>query len=161
MWKRDLLEYRLLLCTRSELKDLGILCEARITKCERDKMELALGAQDMEILRRKAPEERSCILLIGTPFFGVETSAYVELQGDKATLTYEWRKMPSAERVSLLFPDALLYANEPIFLNKLRQRNLFSLEKWGLDKEDKARNDPTIQLLEACFGRRRLDAGGP
>jgi hypothetical protein len=161
MWKKDKLRYQLVKCSLDELRELGVLCEGRIIESERGKLKISLSPPDFDVVRRRDLEERGCKLLIGSPAFGIETDAWIEEIGDaECTLSYEWRKMPSTHHVSLLFPEASLFRIAPVFLNKQRQRHLFSLERWGKDIEREAMSDPTIQLLEATFGRLRLDAGG-
>ena len=161
MWKKDKFYYQLMLCSLDELKELGILYECRIVKGGRDELRVSLNPDDIEIIRRLDPEERRCIVLIGSPCFGVQTDAWItSIENRECTLWYEWKKMPSIPQASILFPEASIFRTLPVFLNQLRQRRLYSLQKWGRDKDEEAVTDPTIQLLEAIFGGRRLETGG-
>jgi len=164
MWERDKLRYQLLLLSLDELKELGILCEGKVESSTEGEIELSFSPEDLEVIRRKVPEELSCKLLVGTPSMGIETDAWIdppEIKENRCTLKYDWKRMPSTQRASLLFSGVSIFKASPTFLQKIRQRSLFSLERWGKDKEAEARKDPIIRLLEACFGRDRLDMGGP
>jgi hypothetical protein len=161
MWKRDKFLYQLMLCSSDELKKLGIFYECRIVNSRRGELKVALDPSGLDRIRRLEQEERSCILLIGSPRFGIQTSARItSIDDEGCTLWYEWKKMPSISHASILFPEASIFRATPVFLNTLRQRRLFSLERWGKDKDEEAESDPTVQHLEAVFGGHRLETGG-
>jgi hypothetical protein len=150
MWRRDLTLYRLLCLQPAELVRLGVLCQGKIKSWERGRIILEMDASNLRVLRRIDPGETECRLLVGTPKFGVEVPASVEEQsGSTCRVAYSAAKLPETDYAFLLFPEALVLKSAPFFLNKLRQRHLYSLEKWGKDKKEEAEKDPTIQLLEA------------
>jgi hypothetical protein len=160
MWKRDKFLYQLMLCSLDELRELGILYKCRIVTSRRGELKVTLDPSALDRIRRLEQEERGCILLIGSPKFGIQTNSRITSIDDKGcTLWYEWRKMPSISYASILFPEATIFRATPVFLNTLRQRRLFLLERWGKDKDVEAERNPTIQLLEAVFGGRRLETG--
>jgi hypothetical protein len=59
---------------------------------------------------------------------------------------------------ALLIRDSLLLREEPWFLKRLVQRSLFYLEKWGLDRDDRARAHVTIRFIDTLFGSGRFRA---
>jgi len=59
---------------------------------------------------------------------------------------------------ALLIESGLLFREEPWFLKRIIQRALFDLERWGLDKDDKAKEHVTIQLIDTLFGPGRFRA---
>jgi len=161
LWKRDKFLYQLMLCSLDELKELGILYDCKIVDSKKGELRVTLNPSDLDKIRHLEHEERRCILLIGSPKFGIQTSAgIVSVDDEGCTLWYEWKKMPSISYASILFPEASIFRANPYFLNTLRQRRLFSLERWGKDKDEEAESDPTIKLLEAIFGEVKLETGG-
>jgi len=161
MWKRDKFLYQLMFLSSDELRELGILYECRIVDSKRGELKVVMDPSDLDRVRRLEQEERRCILLIGSPHFGIRTnSRIISVDDEGCTLWYEWKKMPSISHASILFPEASIFRGTPVFLNTLRQRRLFSLERWGKDKDEAAESDPTIQLLEAIFGGHKLESGG-
>jgi len=147
MWKRDLTFYRLLDLPVEELIQLGILCLGRVRSQERGWMELEMDAYNVEVLRRIDLDEKECRLLVGSPKLGLVVPAFIEQRvGNTCRISYVAAKLPETDQAFLLFQEA------PFFLNRLRQWHLFSLERWGKDKEEEAKKNPTIQLLEATWG---------
>jgi hypothetical protein len=133
-----------------ELVQLGVLCQGRIKGWERGRVSLEMDATNLQVFRRIDLSEMECRLLVGTPRFGVEVPASVEEQsGNTCRIAYSAAKLPETDQAFLLFQEALVFKSAPFFLNKLRQRHLYSLEKWGKDKREEAEKEPTIQLLEA------------
>jgi len=59
---------------------------------------------------------------------------------------------------ALLIKGSLLLREEPWYLKRLIQRSLFDLEKWGLDRNDKARTHVTVRLIDTLFGSGRFRA---
>jgi hypothetical protein len=53
---------------------------------------------------------------------------------------------------ALLIRGGLLFREEPWFLKRIVQRSLFDLEKWGLDRDDRARTHVTVRLIDTLFG---------
>jgi hypothetical protein len=150
MWRRDLTLYRLLCLSPMELVQLGVLCQGRIKGWERGRVSLEMDATNLQVFRRIDLNEMECRLLVGTPRFGVEVPASVEEQsGNTCRIAYSAAKLPETDQAFLLFQEVLVFKSAPFFLNKLRQKHLYSLEKWGKDKREEAEKEPTIQLLEA------------
>jgi len=161
IWKRDKLMYQLLLLSRDDLRTLGIVYDCRILEQKQGKLKVWMNSQTFDSIKQLEPDERRCMILVGTPHFGIFTHALLQPCGrSECEISYEWVKMPSTHEVSILFPEASIFRPAPVFLNTVRQRRLYSLERWGKDRAVEAQKDPTIQLLEAAFGGLHLEMGG-
>jgi len=61
----------------------------------------------------------------------------------------------------LLIRGSLLLREEPWFLKRLVQQSLFNLEKWGVDRDERARKHVTVRFIDTLFGsgqfRARVD----
>jgi len=108
-------------------------------------------------------ENLSFDVLFGAFSFGLRRRAFLLLD-DEETNPEEGRYVMLIERInetegmSAFLIKGLLLKEDPWFLKRLVQRALFSLEKWGMDKEDRAQNHTTVRLIDTLFGPHRLRA---
>jgi hypothetical protein len=77
---------------------------------------------------------------------------------DEGRVVIRFREVEPMENMDAYLVRGLLLREDPWFLKRLIQRALFRLEKWGLDREDRARRHVPIQLIDTLFGPRTLRA---
>lgn len=158
-WRKWLADWRLLRCTLDELEGVGVLFRGRVLKKGKGWVRIELSPEASKALR-VGRGEVGCSLLWGTPRFGMKVWATLE-KVEETTCTMRCKDIPNLEEISLLLEEETsILRLPPVFLNSMRQRELFKLGKWGLDKEEEARAHPVIQLEEACFGSKILRMGG-
>jgi len=71
------------------------------------------------------------------------------------------RGLPRVEGISAsnaFLIRGILLREDPWFLRRAVQRALFHLEKWGLNREDRAQRHTTIRLIDTIFGPGTLRA---
>ncbi|MEO0252419.1 MAG: hypothetical protein ABIM44_09335 [candidate division WOR-3 bacterium] len=61
---------------------------------------------------------------------------------------------------AFLIRSGLIFREDPWFLKRITQQCLFDLERWGLDREDRARRHVTVRLIDTLFGPGTLRSRG-
>jgi len=161
LWSQHLFRYQLTMLSEDELENLGQIARGRVVSCQDDRIEIRLDRTGMNNLlsRRESGEIGGYSIVMGTPLCGVKVSGYPESFGqDTVVLRIAQDLVTPTETATLLVadPEAIAFTEEPWFLIENIQRNLFNLETFGRTREDRAANNPTIRLIEALFGTRRI-----
>jgi hypothetical protein len=164
LWSQHLFRYQLTMLNRQMLEQLGLMTSARVLSFEDGRLEMELGENQMErfLAQRESGEIGGYYIVFGTFHSGVRLVGFVEnLEGNRVTMSVSRARIPTTA-IALLIendPEATAYTEEPWFLTRRLQSSLFSLESWGLDREDRAQANPTIRMLEAIFGTGLLRGG--
>jgi len=164
MWDYHLFRYQLLMLDKKDLQGLGYLSEGRIISLGNGKVEIKINSQRAApILERLASSgERNNLLVIGSFFLGFELDAmFEEMTGDKLVMSVGKKKLPPYERAMILPSESSILRTSPWFLSRYTQKDLFLLERWGLEIDKKAKDHSVIQLLESVFGAKKLRRGRP
>jgi hypothetical protein len=107
--------------------------------------DIIFGSFSIGLKRRAYPDLNNSNIRDGRVVIYVEGSAGIE----------------SVENMNaLLIRGGLLFREDPWFLKRIVQRSLFKLEKWGIDRSDRAQGHVTIRLIDTLFGSGRLRARG-
>lgn len=64
------------------------------------------------------------------------------------------------EKAMVLPSESSILKTSPWFLSRISQKELFKLERWGFEKDEKAKTHSVIQLLESVFGRKNIRREG-
>jgi hypothetical protein len=147
---------------KKDLEGLGYLSEGRIISLSNGKIEIKINShQATPILERLASSgERDNLLVIGSFFLGFELDAMFEtITDDKLVMNVGRKKLPPYERAMILPSESSILRTSPWFLSRYTQKDLFLLERWGLEIEKKAKEHSVIQLLESIFGTKRIRRG--
>lgn len=164
MWDHHLFHYQLLMLEKKDLRDLGYLSEGRIVSLKDGKIEIKIDRlQATPILeRRTSSGELSNLLVIGSFFLGFELYArFEEIMGDKLVMSVGKKKFPHSERAMILPSESSIIKTSPWFLSRITQKDLFKLERWGKEIDEKAEKHSVIQLLECIFGTKIMRMGRP
>lgn len=159
MWDKHLFHYQLLMLEKKDLEYLGYLSEGRVVSLKDGKVEIKLDPnQATPILERKTSSgERENLLVIGSLFLGFELNAtFEEITDDKLVMSIGKKKLLPSERAMILPSESSILRTSPWFLSRYTQRDLFNLERWGLEIDKKAKEDTVIQLLECVFGTKTI-----
>jgi len=159
MWDYQLFRYQLLMLEKKDLEDLGYLSEGRVVSFKDGKIEIEITPlQASPILeRRTSSGEPGNLLVIGSFSLGFELDAVLEeITNNKFVMNVGRKKLPPSERAMILPSESSILKTSPWFLSRYTQRDLFRLERWGLDKDENAEKHSVIQLLECLFGRKTM-----
>ncbi|MEM2522797.1 MAG: hypothetical protein QXW82_06580 [Candidatus Bathyarchaeia archaeon] len=166
LWSKHLFRYQLTMLDRSTLEELGLTTSGRILNFENGNLEIELEPQQMErfLAQRIAGELGGYYIVFGSFFVGVKLKgAFVEQKGENRVIINTTNVRVPHSSTALIVqtdPEISTYIDQPWFLTEWLQRDLYSLESWGLERDDRATSNPTIRLLEAIFGVDRLCKGG-
>jgi len=160
IWK-GIWYYQILMLSRQDLLNLGMVIETQIISSQNNQMELEVVEQDVNTLRGY---DSCTIIPYGTTFCGLKLNARLTRTDENRIFLELDNKLQAQSKEALLFlsPDTpfTIVKEEPlIFLDRQIQSSLFGLEHIGTDDEDRARRRSLIQLLEAVFGSRTLRRG--
>jgi hypothetical protein len=164
MWDYHLFRYQLLMLNKKDLEGLGYLSEGRIISLSSGKIEIKINPhQATPILERLASSgERDNLLVIGSFFLGFELDAMFEtITDDKLVMSVGKKKLPPYERAMILPSESSILRTSPWFLSRYTQKDLFLLERWGLEIEKKAKEHSVVQLLESVFGTKTMRRESP
>jgi hypothetical protein len=159
MWDYHLFRYQLLMLEKKEIADLGYLSEGRIISLRNGKIEIKMNPLQATPLleRRTSSGELSNLLVIGSFSLGFELDAMLEeITGDKFIMNVGKKKLPPSERAMILPSESSILKTSPWFLSRYTQKDLFKLERWGYEKDEKAEKHSVIQLLECVFGTKTM-----
>lgn len=164
MWDYHLFRYQLLMLDKKDLEGLGYLSEGRVVSLSNGKIKIKINPhQATPILERLASSgERNNLLVIGSFFLGFELDAmFEEITDDKLVMSVGKKKLPPYERAMILPSESSILRTSPWFLSRYTQRDLFLLERWGFEIDEKAKEHSVIQLLESVFGTKTMKRESP
>jgi hypothetical protein len=159
MWDYHLFRYQLLMLRKEELKDLGYLSEGRFVSLKDGKVEIEIRPQQAAPIqeRRISTGELENLLVIGSFFIGFELNAILEeMTEGRLIFGVGEKRLPLPERAMILPAESSVLRTSPWFLSRRTQGELFWLERWGFEKDEKAQKHSVIQLLESIFGRKTV-----
>ncbi|RLG18672.1 hypothetical protein DRN63_01080 [Nanoarchaeota archaeon] len=159
MWSRDFFEYTLLTLNIEELERDGIIVRARsggnlIDTRDGMLIELELPDDVVGAVIAHARDLGRCRIVFGTLHLGqrLEGEVLESSREDRINVLIERRYIPIMQNSIAILSDITLLESNPWFLIPLLQRNLFRYEQIGRYREDRAREDAFVQLVEALFG---------
>ena len=161
LWEGHLFQYQLLMLSRDELKDFGLISESKILSFADNKIELEVTDEKIRSIRGY---DNYTIVPFGTLFCGKKINAtLVGTSGNRLTMQIEGGENGLSDE-ALLLPlqsDAAppIMREPPIYLKQQTQDALLRLQNSGVVKPESARTKSQIQLLEGIFGMRRLRRG--
>ncbi len=159
MWDKDFLEYTLLMLDMEELERDGLIVRARsrgglIDTPDGTIIELELPNDAVGAVIVHAQDLGRCRIVFGTFHLGQRLEVEVSETGreNRINVLVGRRYMPiMCDNIAIL-SDITLLESRPWFLIPRIQRYLFQYEQIGRDRDDRAREDPFVQLVEALFG---------
>jgi len=156
MWSHHLFMYQLLRLPVDELSKWKIL-HGKIDKMEGNNIFVTLENPPDPLIEKEEEEEiYDFDVIFGTLRLGLIRRAIKKEVKDRSLHIVVRESEPLPREINVLLPQTSLYKEEPWFLYRLKQRYMRHFERWGLDKESKARNNTLIQFVEAAFGDKRL-----
>ncbi|MDF2956723.1 MAG: hypothetical protein OD814_000345 [Candidatus Alkanophagales archaeon MCA70_species_1] len=159
MWDYHLFRYQLLMLEKRDLEELGYLSEGKIITLEEGKIEIEMDPHlATPILERKVSSgEVENLLVIGSFFLGFElNSRFEKIEGRRLIMNVGKKTLLPFKEVSVLPPESSILKTSPWFLSRISQKELFKLERWGFEKDERAKTHSVIQLLESVFGRKNI-----
>lgn len=174
LWSHDLLLYQLTIMEQdpqlgNELRRLLMGRKIFPVEIERDlgggRFILRVSNNDLrrtlhEILQ---DENFEFDIIFGSFCMGIRRRAFLDFREsnlDEGRVVV--RVIPNIEisdtENAYLVRGGLLLREDPWFLKRVVQRALYRLEKWGLDREDRAQRHTTIRLIDTIFGPETLRA---
>jgi hypothetical protein len=174
IWRHDLMLYQLAYMEqhrdhdlKSELKQLLIgrnVFPAEVVKSLNNRRFVLRIDEDLvaplsEIIQ---DEVVNFDIIFGSFSIGLRRKVYLDISKIKDNMIPIYVEGPvDIEGLNaLLIKGGLLFKEEPWFLKRIVQRSLFDLEKWGLDRDDRARTHVTIRFIDTLFGPGSLKARG-
>ncbi|MBI4548832.1 MAG: hypothetical protein HY707_12690 [Ignavibacteriae bacterium] len=155
-WKGHLWQYQLLLLSRQELINRGLILEARMVSSSGNQLEIEIIGRQASSLRGY---EYCTIIPYGSVFCGLRINArLIRVRGNNVFMEYEDNRNIISHEV-LLLPSEISppIMKEPLtFLDRQTQSALFRLQHIGADNLNRAQQRSVIQLLEAIFGIRPI-----
>jgi hypothetical protein len=117
----------------------------------------------MSLVEEVQDENLSFDLLFGSFSVGLRRRAYllldeIETNPEDGRYVVYIEGMDGTERMNAFLLRGLLLKEDPWFLKRLVQQAVFSLEKWGVDREDRANNHVAVRLIDTLFGPGTLRA---
>jgi len=78
-------------------------------------------------------------------------------------MSVETKRTPVSRNAMLMpfDPEATVFEDQPWFLTRNLQRELHYLERWGIQKPQRAEKESVIQMLESIFGTKPLRREDP
>jgi hypothetical protein len=115
--------------------------------------------EDLRSLKEKIREGeilREINVIFGTLKLGLFRRAEIkDFENHKLVLKI-WGREPLPKSINILLPEVSLFREEPWFLRRKIQREMYSLGLWGLEKEERARRHSIVQLIDAIFWNKDL-----
>ena len=161
MWQGDLWNYQLLMLSREQLIERGLIEETRITSLRDSTLELEVLRANSGSLRGY---ERFTIIPYGTIFCGLRIEGILSRIQNQNVFFETKTPLPdiSGEALVLVSPERispLMKSEPPTFIQTGSQRDLYYLTWIGATTDQNARNRSVIQLLDSVFGDRPLRRG--
>ena len=159
MWERDLRLYQFTMLTDAELEKMGLIVKGKIVGRKGPRrIEVEVPEGQAGALSALGDEMPFVIVPFGGLSLGLQTEAYLEDKTRPGTLVLEMeaKSVPISDQALILPNDFLLFREQPVFLNRRQQSELFWLEKKGKKKPEEASKLSPIQLLESVFGTKEL-----
>ena len=157
----SLFQYQLLMLSREQLIEKGLISEGKIVSFKDNKMELQLGEEKIGSIRGY---DRYTVIPYGTLFCGKrETATLIEVKKNRLTMELHGVEDTFLEDAILLplssdSPPPIMQ-EPPTYLKEQTQRALLGLQHAGVITPKSAREKSLVQLLEAVFGRRAIRRG--
>ena len=161
IWEGDLFQYQLLMLSKEELIERGLISEGKIVSFKDNRMELELAEGNIGSIRGY---DRYTIIPYGTLFCGKrETDTLVKVEKNRLTMELHGVEGTFFKNAILLplssdSPPPIM-KEPPTFLKGLMQKDLLRLQYSGVIKPESAREKSLVQLLEAIFGTRSIRRG--
>lgn len=158
VWSQHLFRYQLTMLDRTALEELGLTTSGRVLTFENGNLEIELEPEQMErfLAQRASGELGGYYVVFGSFFVGVKLKgAFVQQTSANRVLINTANVRVPISSTALIVqtdPEIATYVDQPWFLTEWLQRDLFSLESWGLERNDRANSNPTIRMLESIFG---------
>jgi hypothetical protein len=159
MWNHDLLQYQLLDLVPDALQSLGYVSTGRIVSFHGREIELELDKKQAQPVLDQlvAGESNSYLIVVGTFHVGFELDAsFVKAANERFVMETTHRKLPETGVALILPSDSSVVKQRPWFLSRNVQRDVFSLESWGLEISARAAKQSVIQFMESLFGVKPL-----
>jgi hypothetical protein len=140
------------------LEELGLITSGKILSYQNGNLEIELEPEQMDrfLAQRASGELGGYYIVFGSFFVGIKLKGnFVEQSGENKVLINTANVRVPVSSTALIVqtdPEITTYVDQPWFLTEWLQRDLFSLENWGLERDDKANSNPTIRMLETIFG---------
>ncbi|RLI84666.1 MAG: hypothetical protein DRP01_07765 [Archaeoglobales archaeon] len=167
MWDRDFFEYALLMLRAEELERDGLIIRARLRgeltdTPEGTLIELELPSDAVGPVAAHVRDIGRCTIVFGTFHLGQRLEGeLLDTSGEgRIRIIVRRRYMPIMLSSVTILSDTTLLESRPWFLIRRIQRYLFQYEQIGRDRNDRAREDAFVQLVEALFGGPRSLARG-
>jgi hypothetical protein len=170
MWGHDLNEYRLVLMPYEKLLERGEICYGRVISRQflpsqglELEVELSSPEEAKEVEAQAKSSKEIQVLLYGTLRMGLrERGKVVEVKGNKIKLFFEGviaQRVPERIIFVSTLSDITFIGEEPVYLERGTQRDVYLYTTRGTNKETKAKKGGQFALLETIFGTKRV-AGG-
>ncbi|MBT9168038.1 MAG: hypothetical protein DDT19_01383 [Syntrophomonadaceae bacterium] len=158
-WKGHLWQYQLLMLTRQDLIDRGLILEARMVSSTGNQLEIEIIGRQASLLRGY---DYCTIIPYGSLYCGLRlNSRLIGVRGNNVIMEFEDSRNILSQEV-LLLPSEIsppIMKEPPIFLDRQMQSAIFRLQHIGCENLNRAQQRSVIQLLEAIFGIRPLHRG--
>jgi len=150
MWSHHLLMYQLMKLPVNVLSGWKIV--RGTVKTSGDSIEVSVDGSLTPVVEKveEGEETREVNVIFGTLKLGLLRKAEVDLKEGKLMLKVRGREL-LPKSVNIILPEASLFREEPWFLRRKVQREMYDFELWGLKKEEKAKRHSVIQLVDAIF----------
>jgi hypothetical protein len=161
MWEGDLYQYQLVLLTRSDLIEQGLISEGDIISVKDNKINIQVDEGKVGSIRGF---DRYTIIPFGTLNCGKrETATLVDVSKNQVTMEL-FDDGEEQSKVAILLPQQsesspAIMQDPPIYLKSQMQKNLLRLQYSGVIKPERAMEQSQVQLLEGVFGRRPIRRG--
>lgn len=158
IWSKHLFRYQLTMLDKPALEELGLITSGKILSYQNGNLEIELEPEQMDrfLAQRASGELGGYYIVFGSFFVGIKLKGnFVEQSGENKVLINTANVRVPVSSTALIVqtdPEITTYVDQPWFLTEWLQRDLFSLENWGLERDDKANSNPTIRMLETIFG---------
>ena len=165
MWEHHLFKYQLTMLPERAVKDKlrKYVTGGKIVQEEERNITLELDGAIAPVLERHIKGDDSCKMVFGSFNIGIEREARikdVDEENKKIEVVIDKRGLSPHGSVQILFPETSMIKESPWFLRRLIQRELYKLEKWGIDIPNKAAGKSVIQMIECLFGSNTLKMEG-
>lgn len=155
MWERDLFHYQLLMLDPNVLEERGLISRAELRSYENDELEVEVDPdQTTSIIGHdEVSDATNFTVVLGNFSFGIRLKANLEeVDGNRFGFNVFRTPPPPVSTISIIPSSSSVYSEDPWFLNRVRQKDMFRLQRSGRIKEEKAREDSLVRLVDGIFG---------
>lgn len=171
LWNHDLFLYQIIIMEQSSdqnlKEELRSLLSGKVLHVEMEPLgngRFLLRVNRPEVLMELQQEEYLQFdIIFGSFSMGIKRKAVLDFEANESNLedgvvVAIIENAENLEGFNAYIVRGLLVREDPWYLKRIIQRNLFRLEKWGVDRDDIAQRHTTIQLIDTIFGPRTLRA---